>query len=82
MLATVNAAQASLRNWVLNLHNTLGARGVQAAIVAINLVPSVNAPEGVPHADPDDIARLYWDLHLHRDQSEHLVSASPGGAGS
>ncbi|WP_433479241.1 SDR family oxidoreductase [Spirillospora sp. CA-142024] len=75
MLATLNTAQAALRNWVFNLHNTLAERGVHAATVAINLLPSTTAPEGVPHADPDDIAQLYWDLHTRRDRPEQLVSA-------
>ncbi|MFI9842053.1 SDR family oxidoreductase [Nonomuraea sp. NPDC051941] len=75
MLATMNTAQAALRNWVLNLHNTLADQGIHAATVAINLLPSVAAPEGVPHADPDDIARIYWDLHTRRDRPEHLVTA-------
>ncbi|WP_433476400.1 SDR family NAD(P)-dependent oxidoreductase [Spirillospora sp. CA-142024] len=75
MLATLNTAQAALRNWVINLHNTLAEQGVHAATVAINLLPSATAPEGVPHADPDDIAQLYWDLHTRRDRPEQLVSA-------
>ena len=24
-----------------------------------------NARAGVPHADPDDIAQNYWNLHTH-----------------
>ncbi|MET7333048.1 SDR family NAD(P)-dependent oxidoreductase [Nonomuraea sp. NPDC005650] len=76
MLATVNTAQAALRNWVRNLHNTLADQGIHAATVAINLMPSATAPEGVPHADPDDIAQIYWDLHTRRDRPEHLVTAS------
>src|SRR5215469_2520006 len=75
MLATMNMAQAALRNWVRNLHNTLADRGVHAAIVAINLLPATTAPEGVPHAAPDDIAQVYWDLHTRRDRPEHLVAA-------
>ncbi|MBP2324461.1 NAD(P)-dependent dehydrogenase (short-subunit alcohol dehydrogenase family) [Kibdelosporangium banguiense] len=75
MLATVNTAQAGLRNWVHNLHKTLADKGIHAAVVAINLLPSATAPEGVPHADPDDIAQIYWDLHTRRDRPEHLVAA-------
>jgi hypothetical protein len=29
---------------------------------------------GVPHADPDDIAQLYRDLHTRRDRPEHLIT--------
>jgi len=75
MLATMNAAQAALRNWVHNLHNTLADKGIQTATVAINLLPAATAPDGVPHADPDDIAQTYWDLHTHRDRPEHVVTA-------
>jgi NAD(P)-dependent dehydrogenase (short-subunit alcohol dehydrogenase family) len=75
MLATMNMSQAALRNWVLNLHKTLAHRGVHAAAVAINLLPATTAPEGVPHAAPDSIAQVYWDLHTLRDRPEHLVTA-------
>ena len=33
------------------------------------------APEGAPLKEPDNIARLYWDLHTGREPAEHLVSA-------
>lgn len=75
MLATMNMAQAALRNWVHNLRNSLADKGIYAALVAINLMPTATAPEGVPHADPDDIAQAYWDLHSRRDRPEHLVTA-------
>jgi NADP-dependent 3-hydroxy acid dehydrogenase YdfG len=75
MLATVNAAQAALRNWVLNLNGALADTGVYAATVAINLFIGATAPEGVPHADPDDIAAAYWKLHTDRNQAELLISA-------
>ncbi|MEV0590569.1 hypothetical protein [Nonomuraea cavernae] len=71
----MNIAQAGLRDWVHNLHNTLGERGVHAATVAINLMIAEQAPEGYPHRAPDDIAQAYWDLHTRRDQAEHVVSA-------
>jgi NADP-dependent 3-hydroxy acid dehydrogenase YdfG len=75
MLATMNMAQAGLRNWVRNLHQTLADRGIHAATVAINLLPAATAPEGILHAAPDHIAQVYWDLHIRRDRPEHLVSA-------
>jgi NADP-dependent 3-hydroxy acid dehydrogenase YdfG len=74
MLATMNMAQAALRNWVHNLHNTLSVKGIQAATVAINLLPAATAPEGVPHAPPDEIALVYWDLHIHRERAEYAVA--------
>jgi NADP-dependent 3-hydroxy acid dehydrogenase YdfG len=73
-LAPVNAAQAALRNWVHNLHGALADTGVYAATVAINLFIGATAPEGIPHADPDDIAADYWKLHTDRNQAELLIS--------
>jgi NADP-dependent 3-hydroxy acid dehydrogenase YdfG len=74
MLSTMNAAQAALRNWVINLNGVLSDRGVYAGNVAINVFIGAKAPEGVPHADPDDIAQVYWQLHTHRDPPEHVVT--------
>jgi NADP-dependent 3-hydroxy acid dehydrogenase YdfG len=75
MLATANAAQAAQRNWALNLHGALADKGVHAANVAINLFIGTQPPApGYPYAAPDDIARVYWDLHSERTQAEHVVS--------
>jgi NADP-dependent 3-hydroxy acid dehydrogenase YdfG len=75
MLADINIAQAGQRNWAINLHNTLAAEGVYAANVAINLMIGTEAPEGVPHRSPDEIALDYWTLHTDRTQAEHVISA-------
>ncbi|MET4923608.1 SDR family NAD(P)-dependent oxidoreductase [Streptomyces sp. PSRA5] len=75
MLATANIAQAGQRNWAVNLHNTLAGEGIYAANVAINLMIGTEAPEGVPHRAPDDIALDYWALHTDRTQAEHLIGA-------
>ena len=32
-------------------------------------------PLGTPAKEPDDIARLYWDLHILREPAEHHISA-------
>lgn len=74
-LATMNAAQAAMRNWVLNLNGVLADKGVYAANVAINAFIGATAPEGVPHVAPDDIAQVYWDMHTSRSQPEHVVVA-------
>jgi hypothetical protein len=73
MLAAANIAQAGLRNWAVNLHNTLAAEGVYAANVAINFMIGTHAPEGVPHRPADEIALDYWTLHTRRDQAEHFI---------
>ncbi|HEY4751985.1 MAG TPA: SDR family NAD(P)-dependent oxidoreductase [Candidatus Limnocylindrales bacterium] len=73
MLATLNIAQAGLRNWVHNLHNTLADKGIYAGTVAINVMIAAQAPEGYPHRSPDDIAAIYWDLHTRRNQAEVVI---------
>ncbi|MFJ9427303.1 hypothetical protein [Streptomyces sp. NPDC101249] len=45
------------------------------ANVAIDLMIGAQAPEGVPHRAPDDIALDYWDLHTRREQAEHVIGA-------
>lgn len=76
MLATANAAQAGLRNWVHNLHNAAADNGIFAANIAINLfIGSTPPAPGIPHMDPNDIAEIYWDLHTRRDRKEQLVTA-------
>ncbi|MFF5277222.1 SDR family NAD(P)-dependent oxidoreductase [Streptomyces sp. 900116325] len=72
-LATANIAQAGLRNWAINLHNTLGEQGVYAANVSINLMIGTQAPEGVPFRAPDEIAADYWTLHTERNQADHYI---------
>jgi hypothetical protein len=64
-----------LCNWVLNLNGVFADRGVCAVKVAINVFIGAHAPQSVPPRRPDDIARIYWHLHTHRDQPEHLVTA-------
>jgi NAD(P)-dependent dehydrogenase (short-subunit alcohol dehydrogenase family) len=73
--APMNAAQAALRNWVLNLNGALAETGVYAGNVAISVFIGTSAPPGVPYAAPDEIAEGYWDLHTHRSQPERLIIA-------
>ncbi|MFJ9683131.1 SDR family NAD(P)-dependent oxidoreductase [Streptomyces sp. NPDC101194] len=75
MLADANIAQAGQRNWAINLHNTLADQGIYVANVAIDLMIGTQAPEGVPHRAPDEIALDYWNLHTGRDQAEHFIGA-------
>ncbi|MFG1710807.1 hypothetical protein ACFLIM_47370 [Nonomuraea sp. M3C6] len=69
-LSTLNAAQAGLRNWVHNLHNTLADQGIYAGVVAVNAMISDNAPDGYPAIASDALAQHYWDLHTQRSQTE------------
>lgn len=73
-LAAVNAAQAGLRNLAHNLHNTLGERGIYVATVAINVGITTEPGHGYPTRTPDDLARLYWRLHVERTEPEIIVN--------
>ncbi|GAA2816846.1 SDR family NAD(P)-dependent oxidoreductase [Nonomuraea rubra] len=74
MLGNVNAAQAALRNWVLNLHKELAGTGVQAAHVAIDVWIGGGGPPGAPAAEAEEIAPVYWDLHTRRDVAERVFT--------
>jgi NAD(P)-dependent dehydrogenase (short-subunit alcohol dehydrogenase family) len=74
MLGNVNAAAAALRNWVLNLHKELAGTGVQAAHVAIGVWIGTDGPPGAPTATAEEIAPVYWDLHVHRDDAERVFT--------
>jgi NADP-dependent 3-hydroxy acid dehydrogenase YdfG len=75
MLGNINAAQAALRNWVLNLNKELTGSGVYAAHVAINVWIGGGGPEGSPTATPEQIAPLYWDLHERSERPEAVFNA-------
>lgn len=77
-MGNVNAAQAALRNWVLNVHQVVAERGVYVAHVAIRAWIGQT-----PGAEPATIAELYWNLYIARTQAEAvfpvpvLASSSP-----
>jgi len=77
VFVSAGMAGAALRKWVLTLNGALADRGVYAGHVAIGtwIAGTPGAPEGVPLKEPDDIARLYWDLHTSREPAEHLICA-------
>jgi len=68
-------AGAALRKWVLTLNGALADKGIYAGHVAIGvwIAGTPGAPEGVTLKHPDDIARLYWDLHTSREPADHLI---------
>lgn len=74
MMGNVNAAAAALRNWVLNLNKELAGTGVYAGHVAINVWIGSNGPEGIPSAEPGQIAPVYWALHEARDRAEFVFT--------
>jgi NAD(P)-dependent dehydrogenase (short-subunit alcohol dehydrogenase family) len=77
VFVSAGMAGAALRKWAITLNGALADRGVYAGHVAIGtwIAGTPGAPEGTPAKDPDDIARLYWDLHARRGPAEHHISA-------
>jgi NAD(P)-dependent dehydrogenase (short-subunit alcohol dehydrogenase family) len=77
VFVSAGMAGAALRKWALTLNRALAGRGVYAGHVAIGtwIAGTPGAPEGAPLKEPDDIARVYWDLHTRREPAEHLISA-------
>jgi NAD(P)-dependent dehydrogenase (short-subunit alcohol dehydrogenase family) len=77
VFVTAGMAGAALRKWALTLNGTLASRGVYAGHVAIGtwIKGTPGAPEGTPAADPDEIARLYWNMHKLREPAEEHISA-------
>jgi len=65
-MGNVGIACAALRNWVLNLHDTLASKGVYAAHVPLSL--------SADEADPEMVAPHYWNLHTRGEGAEHLLS--------
>lgn len=75
VFVSAGMAGAALRKWVLTLNGALAVRGVYAGHVAIGtwIAGTPGAPDGAPLKEPDDLARLYWDLHTGREPAEHIV---------
>jgi NADP-dependent 3-hydroxy acid dehydrogenase YdfG len=73
MLASMNPAQAALRNWATNLHQTLGGRGIQAASLVVGVGITDQSPDH-PHRHPDAVAELLWLLHTERDRVEYVLT--------
>jgi NADP-dependent 3-hydroxy acid dehydrogenase YdfG len=77
VFVSAGMAGAALRKWALTLNAALAGRGVYAGHVAIGtwIAGTPGAPEGTAASQPDDIARLYWNLHTLREPAEHHISA-------
>jgi len=76
VFVSAGMAGAALRKWALTLNGTLAGQGIYAAHVAIGawIAGTPGAPEDVSLKEPDDIARLYWDLHTSREPAEYVIS--------
>ena len=77
VFVSAGMAGAALRKWAVTLNGVLADRGIYAGHVAIGawIAGTPGTPEGVSPKEPDDIARLYWDLHTNRGPADHLISA-------
>jgi NAD(P)-dependent dehydrogenase (short-subunit alcohol dehydrogenase family) len=77
VFVSAGMAGAALRKWALTLNGVLAGRGVYVGHVAIGvwIAGTPGAPEGTPLKEPDEIARLYWDLHTGSELAEYLISA-------
>jgi NAD(P)-dependent dehydrogenase (short-subunit alcohol dehydrogenase family) len=77
VFVSAGMAGAALRKWALTLNGALAGQGIYAGHVAIGtwIAGTPGAPEGTALKDPDDIARLYWDLHIGREPAELVISA-------
>jgi NAD(P)-dependent dehydrogenase (short-subunit alcohol dehydrogenase family) len=76
VFVSAGMAGAALRKWVLTLNGALADKGVYAGHVAIGawIAGTPGAPQGAALKQPDDIARLYWNLHTNREPADHLIS--------
>jgi NADP-dependent 3-hydroxy acid dehydrogenase YdfG len=77
VFVSAGIAGAALRKCALTLNGALASTGIYAGHIAIGtwIAGTPGAPEGAPLKDPDDIARLYWDLHTARTPAGHVISA-------
>ncbi|WP_370948204.1 SDR family NAD(P)-dependent oxidoreductase [Amycolatopsis sp. cg5] len=85
-LAMYGAAQASLRNYVHNLHGVVADKGIYAGALTIGVLiersdaqvmfdsmPEAGLGLQPPRAEPNELAELYWDLYTRRDRAEEVV---------
>jgi NAD(P)-dependent dehydrogenase (short-subunit alcohol dehydrogenase family) len=77
VFVSAGMAGAALRKWALTLNGALADQGIYAGHVAIGtwIAGTPGAPEGAPLKNPDDLARLYWDLHTGRQPAELHITA-------
>ncbi|NKY25944.1 SDR family NAD(P)-dependent oxidoreductase [Nocardia gamkensis] len=71
------AAGAALHNWALKLNNALADKGIYVGYVALGawIEGTPGTPEDASPIEPDDIARLHWDMHATRNPAERLITA-------
>ncbi|GAA2348311.1 SDR family NAD(P)-dependent oxidoreductase [Streptomyces kunmingensis] len=65
-VANANAANAAMRNWLLALNESVAAKGVHVAHIALGAAIGC----GRPNSEPDVIAGVYWKAHVEPDSAE------------
>jgi NADP-dependent 3-hydroxy acid dehydrogenase YdfG len=77
MFVGAGMAGAALRKWVVTLNIALADKGIYAGHVAIGtwIAGTPGIPADAEPKHPDDIARLYWELHTTRETADRLISA-------
>ena len=77
MFVGTGMAGAALRKWVLTLNGALADKGIYAGHVAIGawIAGTPGAPDDARPQHPDDLARLYWEMHTTREPADRLISA-------
>jgi NAD(P)-dependent dehydrogenase (short-subunit alcohol dehydrogenase family) len=77
MFVGAGMAGAALRKWVFTLNHALADKGIFAGHVAIGawIAGTPGIPDDAKPMHPDDIARLYWDLHTTRETADRLITA-------
>jgi hypothetical protein len=67
----------ALRKWVLTLNSALADKGIYAGHVAIGawIAGTPGISDDAKPKNPDDLARLYWELHTTRETADRLISA-------
>jgi NAD(P)-dependent dehydrogenase (short-subunit alcohol dehydrogenase family) len=76
VFVSTGMAGAALRKWALTLNSALAGKGIYAGHVAIGvwIAGTPGAPQGASFNEPDDIARLYWNMHTGREPADHLIA--------
>jgi hypothetical protein len=77
VFVSAGMAGAALRKWALTLNGALAGQGCLRWPYRHWHMDRRHArrPRRRPLKEPDDIARLYWDLHTSREPAERLISA-------
>ena len=73
---SAGAAGAALRNWALALDRALAGNGVHVGYLGLGawLVGTPGMPEDASPMEPDEVARVLWDMHSGRNPAERLIT--------